>query len=477
MNALKKKEETVLLWGFVVLAAICVLSFLYSDAMFNFGHGISFWDAIAEGKPLSFYEYAVHVEVLDGFCNAHYPFSTYLLLAVWNFPIWLIVRITGIDPYTNLLCMVWMKLFYLFFVALSVRGIVRIAGGYTKQAVDSRQLVLYYCGSALVFTSALVISQFEIVTVAIMLLGVEKYLQGNKRGFLLWFALAISFKFFALVAFLPLVFLREKKPTKILLDLLAGCSLSLFFVALFWNAPHGNDTILNPTRMVDRMMESSLPISFANVCIPVVCLAAIILYSYCCAGMREAKGAWKPLSDQERDWVLYICLMALASFFLSWYTYPYWLVMFQPFLVLCIFRARRARKLSMLLETGFSLCITFAQMCVFGWCFGFHNMARMLPGMATGVLLPEVGNFFEGLLMFVGLRGVAPVGFISVGLVFMVGLLYLLYPGRREGQAFALYDGEDVFSLRGIHWLRFLCIAFLVLGSVGSYAGRVWLGF
>lgn len=76
-------------------------------------------------------------------------------------------------------------------------------------------------------------SQYDIIGIDLALTGFLNYLRNNKLWFVVFFAAAISIKFFALILFVPLVLLKYKKNWQVLALLLAGVSLTLIQILLY----------------------------------------------------------------------------------------------------------------------------------------------------------------------------------------------------------------------------------------------------
>ena len=88
---------------------------------------------------------------------------------------------------------------------------MKIARTMGMDADRAKWVAFYFLSAMSVVLPVFVIVQYDIVLVAVMLLGLHAYMKGNQRGFLLWFMLANTLKLFAVFVFIPLVLLKEKR--------------------------------------------------------------------------------------------------------------------------------------------------------------------------------------------------------------------------------------------------------------------------
>ena len=69
-----------------------------------------------------------------------------------------------------------------------------------------------------------------------MLLGLHAYFAKDFKWFVLWFSVAISFKYFAAFAYLPLVLIIEKRFIHLLIYGLLGLAVTMIQFALYWHS-------------------------------------------------------------------------------------------------------------------------------------------------------------------------------------------------------------------------------------------------
>lgn len=96
-----------------VLLAVCLVCYNYTDLPLIVRHSISFWDALRTGRLNQFYQLATALPIGQATGQTGevpYDIWVYVLLAVWNLPVYLWELATGLTFETNLIAMVWVRL-------------------------------------------------------------------------------------------------------------------------------------------------------------------------------------------------------------------------------------------------------------------------------------------------------------------------------------------------------------------------------
>lgn len=124
----KMEKKTKLAYLFISVAfLIFFYGYFYSDILITTSHGINFWDVIFSGKILDF-----HALCCSDVENAAYSITTiyagydfpiYILFGIWNFPLWVIRKLTGINIWECVPAMMWAKSIILFFCGINIKRI------------------------------------------------------------------------------------------------------------------------------------------------------------------------------------------------------------------------------------------------------------------------------------------------------------------------------------------------------------------
>lgn len=177
-----------------------------------------------------------------------YPISTYVMFALWNIPLRLIgfwrTPIAITDPLVlpinqiPLYVIWWMKLLPIIFFVLSAWVIYKIAF-FVKMSRDKSILSAFaFLTTPIAFLSSIVLAQYDTITVFFVLMGVYYYLKQEHKKFVFFFAIAITFKLYALLFFIILLLLNEKKIIKICMD--SVCVLGLYFLETLFSYGQGS---------------------------------------------------------------------------------------------------------------------------------------------------------------------------------------------------------------------------------------------
>jgi hypothetical protein len=321
--------------------------------------------------------------------------------------------------------------------------------GETAKMPRNTQLWMVFCwlSSLLLFSSTLMISQYDIISVCFMLWGVNAYLKNNNVKFVLFFMLAVSCKFFALLIFVPLVLLRFKKITRILLLCLSVMFLSVFWKMLFSFASdaHGVGGFGSANALLPLLLNWELPMPFGSIPVFVLSMGAICLWAY----LQEA--------DPERTLpnMLFICSAAMLAFICESALYPYWVMLATPFLMLTAFSNPARIKINLLLEMGLSACLLLLQWIVYYWCFYNKLLAPMLLGGIFGRDVNINSGMNDYLVNLAEHHSVRPYLIIAM----LCCAAFFLYVNRpRQLQA---ADKSELHIERSVIWVRYAACAFV----------------
>lgn len=112
-KALEEKPSFLLMAGLGLVMLICLVNYCYVDLQMIVRHSLNIWDCLFTGHIFDFYR--TGSELLIGRTNPRagevpYDIWVYVPFAVWNFPIYLWERITGLTFETNLGALLWARI-------------------------------------------------------------------------------------------------------------------------------------------------------------------------------------------------------------------------------------------------------------------------------------------------------------------------------------------------------------------------------
>jgi len=309
---------------FWVLGIICFLCFQQGDILHTGGSSFAYLN----GHILDFYEYNKTFPSIGG--NAYLP-STYILFAIWNIPIRLLGLVREPSANVSYFVLMWYKLLPTMIYMISGYLITQICSYVGMGTVKSKLCGFAFLTAPIGFFSQFIFGQYDIFTVFFILLGIYFYYKDEHIKFILFFGIAITFKYFALLLFIPLLLLREKR----IWNLIVKCAFViipfLIEVLIYFPSQAFKDGVFG-FAATNYIFQASIKLASSEVSLVVVVWILICVWAY-----------FKDL-DNSVDlfkWSLYfICIIMFLLFGLSMW-HPQWLLLGVPFWVMSTFINKR----------------------------------------------------------------------------------------------------------------------------------------
>lgn len=331
---LKKIDEisprgiSVLQWVmFAVVSAFCFLFFCHQDVLITAGHAGEY----LKGHITDLYSACVDT---DGLYGANYLPTTFIVFAIWNIP----MKLFGLLPQYmgdwSVVFAFWNKL--LPTICYFISGYLMYHITVCRLGFDKKKGIitafLFYT-TPMSFFSQFLFCQYDIFTVLFMLLAMNHYFKKvmSKKDvllFTLYFGIAVTFKYFAIIIFVVLLLLRFKNVLKSLVAIAASV-LPTAFEILFYVVFDRKAFLKNVFGFTALDYASGFMIKIGEVSINglYVGLLAIIAFAY----FTKAKD-FKMLVSYS---MFYSCGVCFVLFGLM-YWHPQWLMFMVPFWVLSI---------------------------------------------------------------------------------------------------------------------------------------------
>lgn len=165
-----------------------------------------------------------------------YPPPTFLINAAWLYPFKLAGLITG-QHELPLYLAYWLKA--LTTVVYIASGVIfyRVASEYFSEKKLAQYAAIAWLAAPLALFSQLIFSQQDIFYVLLTMAGFLMFLRSRPYLASLLFGGAITFKYFPLFAFIPLLLLHEKRERRILTCLLLFALPILIITVIYGNSP------------------------------------------------------------------------------------------------------------------------------------------------------------------------------------------------------------------------------------------------
>lgn len=430
-------KKNVFKWISILTAVFfCFCTMLYSDNLINSSVGYEYISSVFSGDFFDFYNKM----------DWSYGLTIYTIYAVWSIPVWILNHILGITDNMNAIpVLLWYKSLLAMFAVWSFYLVCRIAECFTSEKRE--EIGLQYASSVLFIFPIFAIAQCDIIGLCFVLLGVLAYIKEEDRKFIIFFAIAVTMKYFALFVFIPLVLYRYRRLGKLVSVMAAGIVLVVISMILIKHSSGGSAAIADDSYYVNRHIQA-----FNDVSLELTSWIEIgmfpFFYVLLCVVAYIA-----PDNDKEKrvHYSLWLSFAGYMCFFLYYVCNIYWFVLLAPFLILISYSTPSMRKVNLILETVFSTTVFLKYIYLQDWVFmGKKTFSRLLlrtwgiapeENLVQMVLGPIMGNLGDYLPIIQG------VTYASAGL-----LLVLNFPAFRIKNNESEEDIEQ--DVKMITWLR-----------------------
>lgn len=308
---------------FAVLAFLCYLLFSQVDIRITAEHSF----VLLQGNIRDFYSACYE---WNGAYAANYMPSTYIIFALWNLPLKIIGKVPEVWG-SSMHLIFWYKLLPICIYMISgyiFGDICKNELGFSTR--KTRISVYIFYTTPVAFFSQFIFCQYDIFTVFCMLLGLKYYFRNSKKYdrylFVLFFSIAATFKYYAILIFLILLLLRVKKVLKLLYScfLLAIPYLTEYLFFMISDNEAFKNAVLG-FNAVDFIKNCEI-VTGTNT-IRLLPLAVLILFA--CTYFTNPK-----TKQDEVKYALYFCSGVCAALFSLMTWYPQWILFAVPFFIL-----------------------------------------------------------------------------------------------------------------------------------------------
>jgi hypothetical protein len=318
-----------------IILIVCIYSIFYSHSDLN--HTARSSLAILSGHITDFYEFN---KVKMG-ANDYLPFI-YWLFAAWNFPFCTFLIDCNTSPILSLSELIVQKTLLALLFGISLRAIYLISKEITKIGGAINNVTLFYATSTVMLFCIFAFNQYDIVGIVFSLYGLVFLFRSNLLKFSLLFSVAISIKYFAAIAYLPILLISEKRLGRVILYGLLASGFTFLQIFFYRDSPifMGSFYALALKKIsADNGSSSLLP-----------SLAAVTSYFAIIAGCW----LYKPKDSVQK---LRACLIAVILSYLILFLkvdwHPQWISIIAPYLALTLLFEKNIR-LNLLFQFLFS---------------------------------------------------------------------------------------------------------------------------
>ena len=269
---------------------------------------------------------------------ANYLPSTFIAYAIWNLPLYLTGHAPEAILTNSFVNLMWYKLLpvILYFVTaqLMYRIGMKLGFGEKKSLLCKFAFLVFPMG---VF-SQFIFSQYDIFTVFFMVLGLYLYLEGKLWQFALAFGMAATFKYHAVLYFLVLILLQEKK-IRNLIRYAVIMAIPLM-VEILPNI--GSEAFRRNVFGFGALDYVKKPFAlgfFSGINLLAAVAAFVLVWAY----QKKAEE-----TESLGSWAVFFCVAVSFSIFGFSTWNPQWVLLMVPFLVLNIFMNENGNLLLMI---------------------------------------------------------------------------------------------------------------------------------
>lgn len=380
-----------------ILLGFCYISFAQTDIMVTGNRSFLMYEHFLDFYEASFF--------FAGDYGANYLPSTFWLFAIWNLPLYLLGKIPGGVLNSAFMNTMWYKLLPLLFYIASAFLMEKIAIeiGMGKKKAKLCKFAFVVCPIA-VF-SQFIFSQYDVITVFFMLLGLYYWLKDDWKKFCLFFGIAITFKYHALMYFIVLLLLKEKRVWHIIKQLII-CVLPLVFeVAIYIRDPYFVQSVFGFQAL--NKVNATIYTGFMGEFNLIVIIGLLIFMWAYTVNAKEKTELVK--------WMTFLCsgISFLMFGICAWH--PQWLIILVPFLVFTVFMNENG-KVILLLQNVFIIAFY-----IFTVNYFVNNVDQIMlyNGIFKWIL--------QGKIFVIGMNSVYVYNNISMLCSVMTGLLLLYF--------------------------------------------------
>ena len=269
---------------------------------------------------------------------ANYLPRTFIAYAIWNLPLYLTGHAPEAILTNSFVNLMWYKFLpvILYFVTaqLMYRLGMKLGFGEKKSLLCKFAFLVFPMG---VF-SQFIFSQYDIFTVFFMVLGLYLYLEGKLWQFALAFGMAATFKYHAVLYFLVLILLREKKIRNLIRY--AVIMAVPLMVEILPNI--GSEAFRRNVFGFGALDYVKKPFAlgfFSGINLLAAVAAFVLVWAY----QKKAEEA-----ESLGFWAVFFCVAVSFSIFGFSTWNPQWVLLMVPFLVLNIFMNENGNLLLMI---------------------------------------------------------------------------------------------------------------------------------
>lgn len=354
---LKKKIRKEYIIGIIVgiIIFFCSITYIYQDIIWTQRNSLDLLHLLFDGKVRSFYQYSE----AKGF-PAYYELTIYIIFAIWNIPCFIYERISGMNSQELVGFLLWGKMIVFVGYALFLYVFGKLCKCLLSDEMNSElwydrhSVICYLIFSPLFLLYSLYTGNYDVISLIFIVSGVICLIKGKDKQFVLFFALASSIKYFALLLLVPIVLLREKRLPKLLLRVVECFSITIFEKLLLSQSSSSILGTFGFAVAFTKQGGKSPVFSLGEASMFLLCYCFLCLYCF----LQEENDEQK-----YRQKLVYVITVVWAIITLFININSYWIVYIIPFITIVLFFDSKNKFINIFLEIVFN-CSMFIFMLI-----------------------------------------------------------------------------------------------------------------
>lgn len=310
-----------------MLLFFCYFAFFQADIVITGRNSLNY----LFGNTLDFYENCKKIQGAGQVFMANYPPSIYAVFAAWLYPFKLLGLIKSAADFP-LYLVYWLKaLTSLVYIAT---GFVfyRVTQYYHGNKAWGKYAAWLWLTTPLALFSQFIFSQYDIFYVFLTVLGFLFFIKRQVFLASFIFGVAITFKYFPIFVFVPLLVLFEKKLLRLSV---AGCIflIPVFLIqCLYGNSPAFIEGVIRFS-LIPRVFLAALPLGGPSIYYLVILHTVLVGVAY-------------SIKEYTLETAAYIFLVATILPFLFMFWHPQWLLFITPAIALTTVICKEKEKIN-----------------------------------------------------------------------------------------------------------------------------------
>ena len=445
-------------------------------------------DAIRQGRILDFYSMTLEYDASTYFIGmaANYNILVYLFVLVLTLPIRLLRLIFGLFGGAALISEDLMVLYlhaqvacFALLLLLQIEYLVKellLIGDSSEEDANRLSVVAcYLTGFSPLFLIAVVgYTQIDVIYMLLTVVALRFYIRGKLDAFSWIMAVAIAFKTFPVIFFVPLLLAAEKRILPLIRHLAEGASLTVLFWLLYGRNAGYKEVQAQFPEFMERLFEVTLPNGREGSVPLLVC--GMALFCFFCYWLRWGRTFSSPKSvpfvtktdgkDRNYPAMIVTCMLVpsvLITLFFNWNVN--YLIMPAVAFGLALPFVKNKNRFIAIEMVGFVGFLVYWMLDFWHW-YGICDAYLFLDifGYERPAVLPDFAGIFGDKADVISAAALA----VFVAAVIMQTIIVFADGIRGDWKAYDIAndDGENTL-LRGYIYLPVLVLAaFLVIHGI-----------